>query len=345
MKSKATNKDEIPNTGVKIGSTVTAIAQRDQDGKIILQEGRTCIWYPDSVIKTSADKIIVGEEATKIDDAINPMKWGVVKNEEGIKHTADILRYLHMPTHGRVVLASPAVQMKDGNDRLSMAIRDVCTPHNGKIRMFSEGLCSAVYIGGMETIKESTIFTLNLGSTTFEVGAFKRINQKHLSAHSEVSGNRVDAKIRTLVSNVSGDAIITDWDIRNMKETASLVDQETFQINAMTNGGRKTIEVLDEVLLPIGDYARSVAGIFCEEVFETIDTTIRNQALKSPLYISGGMANIPGVTDRIIDIINERLNIRFELATSKDGDNHTIAAKGALMLAEAIAEEEANGGE
>jgi hypothetical protein len=54
---------------------------------------------------------------------------------------------------------------KEGNDMLAQASRQVYKPDH--LVMFSEGLCTAVHLSGMDFINKSAIFSLNLGSSTW----------------------------------------------------------------------------------------------------------------------------------------------------------------------------------
>ncbi|MFA4936445.1 MAG: hypothetical protein WC568_11475, partial [Candidatus Methanoperedens sp.] len=249
-----------------------------------------------------------------------------------VKQLIDILNTMQLPPGASMVLASPAVQMKEGNDRLAQAIRQVYKPQC--LTMFSEGLCSAVHLSSMDFINKSAIFSLNLGSSTLELGCFNEGNEIHLSAHPETCGNRVDKEIAKKVGNRVGDAIVSIKRIREMKEDTSLIYPKTYTVEGMTRHGKKEAQVSDELIFPLKAYAENVATIFCGEVIGAVNPTIRNMALKSPLFISGGMSNIPGMPDLIGDLINEGMNHRFEISCSQEKDNHLTAAKGALLIAE-----------
>ncbi|MFZ2410067.1 MAG: cell division protein FtsA [Candidatus Methanoperedens sp.] len=324
-----TGKNQI---GIKIGSQITAIARRNEEGKIDIASIKTCVRYSKGIVKKDSADIKVGEDAADYDDAIFPLELGVVETEEGVKQLIDILNTMQLPPGASMVLASPAVQMKEGNDRLAQAIRQVYKPQS--LTMFSEGLCSAVHLSSMDFINKSAIFSLNLGSSTTEIGCFNDGDEIHLSAHPEVCGNRVDKEIAKRVGNLVGDAIVSIKRIREMKEDTSLIDPKTYTVEGMTRHGKKEAQVSDEIILPLKEYAGTVATIFCGEVIGAVNTTIRNMALKSPLFISGGMSNIPGMPELIGDLINEGMNHRFEICCSPEKDNHLTAAKGALLIAE-----------
>lgn len=65
-----------------------------------------------------------------------------------------------------------------------------------------------------------------------------------------------------------------------------------------------------------------------------MNTTLINMALKSPLFISCGMSNVPGMAKLIEDLIYEKMHHKFEICCSQEKDNHLTAAKGALLIAE-----------
>lgn len=318
--------------GLKIGSQITAIARRNEEGKTEVTSIKTCVRYSKGIVKKDGVGFKVGENAAEYDDAIFPLELGVVETDEGVKQLIDILTTIQLPFGASMVLASPAVQMKEGNDRLAQAIKQVYKTDD--IVMFSEGLCSAVHLSSMDFINTSAIFSLNLGSSTLELGCFNEGNEIHLSAHPEVCGNRVDKEIAKRVGNLVGDAIVSIKRIREMKEDTSLIDPKTYTVEGMTRHGKKEAQVSDEIILPLKEYAENVATIFCGEVIGAVNTTIRNMALKSPLFISGGMSNIPGMPELIGDLINEKMHHKFEICCSHEKDNHLTAAKGALLIAE-----------
>lgn len=323
--------------GVKIGSQNTAVARRNESGKIELVHTKTCVRYPKGILKREGDKPIVGEAAMEFVDAISPLRLGVVENVDGIAQLVDILGTLSLPTGARMVLASPAVQMKEGNNRLAEAIKQVCDP--ASLVAFSEGLCSAAWLSGTGFINTSAIFSLNLGSTTLEVGCFHEGNEVHLSAHPEVCGDRVDKAIANRIGNLVGDVIVSEKKLRDMKEGASLLSPKTYTVEGMTRQGKKEVQVSEEIVLSLKEYADTVATVFCAEVMGVVNTNVRNMALKSPLLLSGGMSNIEGLPGLIGDLIFEKMHHKFEISCSKENDNHHIAAKGALLLAEEIAKE------
>lgn len=324
--------------GIKVGSQNTAVARRKETGDIDTAHVKTYVRYPRGILKAGNDSPIVGDAAAGYSDAKLPLRLGVVENEEGVAQLIDILKTLSLPPEANIVLASPAVQMKDGNDRLSQAITKVCQPK--MLIAFSEGLCSATYLAGVEFINKSALFSLNLGSTTLEVGCFYEGNEIYLSAHSDVCGDRVDELIITTVGNLVGDAIISKKEVREMKEGTSLLNPKTYLVEGLTRQGKKEVEVCDEIILPIKDYAEKVASIFCGEVIGSINPTVRNMALKSPLFVSGGMANLPGLPELIRDLIEKKMNHKFEISYCKDGKSHVAPAIGALLLCEAVVKEE-----
>jgi hypothetical protein len=318
--------------GIKIGSQITAIARRTEEGTIEVTHIKTCVRYSKGVVKKGGADFKVGEAAAEYDDAIFPLELGVVETEEGVKELTDILSTIQLPSGASMVMASPAVQMKEGNDRLAKAIKQVYKPEH--LVMISEGLCSAVHLSSTDFINTSAIFSLNLGSSTLELGCFNEGNEIHLAVHPEVCGNRVDKEIAKRVGNLVGDAIVSIKRIREMKEDTSLIDPKTYIVEGMTRHGKKEAQVSDEITLPLKEYAENVATIFCEEAIGAVNTTIRNMALKSPLFISGGMSNVPGMSELIGNLIQEKMNHKFEICSSQEKDNHLTAAKGALLIAE-----------
>lgn len=328
----------MSEVGIKIGSQNTSVATRNEEGKIDIVKTKTCIRYPKGIIKKDNSEIKIGNDATEFADAKFPLRFGIVENDDGVAQLVDILGFFSLPIGANIVLASPAVQMKDGNERLTKAVKQVCSPK--RFVAFSEGMCSATALSDVNFINTSAIFSLNLGSTTLEVGCFYEGNEIYLSAHPEVCGDRVDKSISNRISSVVGDAIISEKQLREMKENDSLINPKTHIIEGLTRNGKKEVQITDEITISLKEYAGNVASVFCNEIISAVNTTVRNVALKSPLFISGGMGNIEGMPEYIRDLIFEKMNHKFEILYSKDNNNHLIAAKGALLLCEEIEKEE-----
>jgi actin-like ATPase involved in cell morphogenesis len=326
--------------GIKCGSLNTAIAYRDENNKIKKDCDRTCIRYPKDFVHGHM-KPIVGEKAFGFDDTISPLNLGVVEDEDGLQHTIDILTKFNIPKDAPlIVLASPAMEISEGKRRLVTAIDTVASPKN--IKECSEGLCSAIYILGNTNILSETFFTLNLGSSTTEFGCVSDGDVIHLSANGDVSGNTVDNAIQNKIRNSVSGAMFDPSEICKMKENTSLKSPKEFVIKGTSRKGFTEVTISDEVISSINEYSDVVADFLQNEILNSnkITPRIRKKAIEMPLIISGGMSNIEGLPELIIQKLNEKINFNFKPKYTKLGDGHIAPAYGALMLAEEITKEE-----
>jgi len=331
--------NESMKIGLKPGSQNTCMAWRDDERKIQFKPTKTCVWYPKSILqKRIYSEPVVGEEATLHADADYPLNLGLVEKETGFQQIKDILKKLNIPQCSDMVIASPAMEINKGKMLLSKAVDEISNPN--RMWMLSEALCSAVYVlDDPNKIKEGTYIVANLGSSTLEFGCFHEAETVHLSAHSETSGDNVDKKIMTRIQNTIGDAMITQKEARDQKEKSSLTTPKQFIVRGQNRDGIVETEVCDEIIEPLRDYANSASEIIKKEL-KIIHPEIRKAALENPLIVSGGMSNIEGLPELIIEKLNEKMNWKFDLLYSEKHNSHIAPAIGALLLAEAIANEE-----
>ncbi len=338
---------EIQSIGLKVGSQNTALALRNENSKYLQYCDGIDIRTIKTFVKYRKDlrgidlPPLVGDEAANFANAKQPLNLGVIENEDGVEQTKLILESLNIPQHGNIVLATPAAEIVEGRQRLARAVKETCLPHNNKVNVYSECLCSAVYIlKDPKSILTSTFFSVNLGSSTTEFGCFNEGQIEHLSAHSEISGDSADSAINTRVGNVVAGVMLMKKDIRNIKEQASLTDPKSFTVPGFTRNGYVEVQVQDEIIIPLKEYAERVADIVGDEIIGNIDPHIRKIALENPIIFSGGMTNIEGLSELITSNLCDKLNYSIHVKSPTDGNNHLIAAKGALLLCEEIVKEE-----
>lgn len=328
--------NETQSIGLKVGSLNTALAFRDSSSAIITKHTRTCIRYPNAVLKGASIKI--GDEATEYADAIYPLALGVIEKEEGIQQTADILSSLDIPKNSNIVLASPGIEMMQGKKWLAQAVKKVS--NYNKIWVFSEGLCAAVNVlNSPEPILNSTFLSINMGSTTTEFGCFSEGRIVHLSAHPEFCGNRVDNDILLRIRNSAGDIMATNREIRELKESANVKNPQSFVMKSMTRDGILEHEVSSEITKPIETFVEGVVGVVSKEIFGNVEASVRKTALDSPLILSGGMVNIAGLCEMLKATLSEKLRYDIDVRFL-EADGHISPSVGALMLCEEIIKEE-----
>jgi len=330
---------KIEDIGLKPGSQNTAVASRNES-KIVTNVIKTCIRYPRNSLlnQTAALKPMVGDEAANFADAKYPLNLGLVETQEGTQQIMEIFKCLEIPQGSDIVVASPAMEINEGQMRLADAVKEVFHPN--KLYLVSEALCSNIYllmnqgiIQNPNDLLSKTILSANLGSSTFEFGCFDQTDTVHLSAHSEAGGNIVDEKIFTRIQSSLGDAFITLPDIRAMKESCSLTEIRQFEVKGQNRDGIVVKMVSKEVTEPVMDYVNIVAEIIKKEL-KSISPQIRRSAFEMPLAISGGMANIEGLPELLTEALEIKLNYPIKTIYSKEKNSHMTAAIGALMLCE-----------
>lgn len=322
--------------GLKVGSLNTALAFRNGSDGIETKHTRTCIRYPNAVLKGASIKI--GDEATEYADAIYPLALGVIGNDKDIEHTTNILALLDIPKNSNIVLASPAVEMLEGKKRLASAVKKVT--NYTKLWVFSEGLCASVNVlGSPEPILNSTFFGINMGSTTTEFGCFSEGKIAHLSAHPEFCGNRVDNDILLKLRNTVGDLIISNREIRELKESANIKNPQPFVLKSMTRDGVVEHSVTTEIITPLETFVEGVSELVKREVTGNIKPEVRKAAFDSPLILSGGMVNITGLPELLKKSLSDKLRYDLDVKYT-EADNHISPSVGALLLSEEIVKEE-----
>ncbi len=327
--------ENVNHIGLKVGSqnTVAALRENGTD-EIKTRAIKTCVKYSSKTFKNLGTRPpTIGDEAVKYADAVWPLSFGIIKSDEGIQQTIDILKTLEIPTGADIVLASPAMEMTDGKDRLSRAVKQAA--EFDRMWVFSEGVCSVVEITCKpDIVRDSTFFSVNLGSSTTELCCSAEGVVKHLSAHSDMSGNRVDHDILNRVRKSVGEEI-TIQKAREMKENASLGKVRTFQVQPLTEEGYRDFEVSAEVTDPLHEYVLSIVNIIQKELYRNVDPIMRETALEQPMFISGGMANIDRLPESIAQVLSEKMHREIKVAHSGDKKSHMAPAIGALMLCEA----------
>ncbi len=330
------------NIGLKPGSqnTVVAVRNEKRTEEITTKTIKTCIRYPkNNLLKPTTLKPMVGDEAAKFADAKYPLNLGLVETQEGLQQIIEIFQSIEIPQGSDIVVASPAMEINEGQTMLADAVKEVFHPN--KLYLVSEALCSNIYllmnqghIGDPNDLLSKTILSANLGSSTFEFGCFDQTDIVHLSAHSEAGGNIVDEKIFTKIQNAIGDAMITLPDIRAMKEACSLKEAKEFEVKGQNRDGIVVKTVSHEVTEPVREYVNTVAEIIKKEL-KSISPQIRRSAFEMPLAISGGMVNIDGLPELLTDALEDKLNYPIKTIYSQEKNSHMTAAIGALMLCEA----------
>lgn len=161
----------------------------------------------------------------------------------------------------------------------------------------------------------------------------------HLSAHPEYCGNRVDNDILLKLRNTVGDIIITNKEIRELKETADLKHPQPFVLKSMTRDGIMEHTVTNEITKPIETFVEGVAELVKKEISGNIKTEVRKAAFDSPLILSGGMVNITGLPELLKKSLSDKLRYDLDVKYT-EADNHISPSVGALLLSEEIVKEE-----
>ncbi|MFB6072176.1 MAG: hypothetical protein ABEJ88_04320 [Halobacterium sp.] len=330
--------------GVKVGSTRTVVsAGSAADPRVV--RTLTCLATYDDAL-TGEEHVLYGQEAaTEYPDRVRFMlRSGLPEDEETTelakRFLAEFARSNELPEDSVVVYAIPTIDNETGLERLSEIIEDGPVGDRA-VRSYPESLCGAVpALGdGLEAIEE-TFLAVNMGSTNLEACAYRRGEQLSPFSTGAVTGTEVDRRIANYVEEETQGRVNIDLTTaREYKEEhADFEDYEPFSDIIQQPGGGTyefTIEdaVMDAVDEFLDDAVDEVANVFMPDLANDY-MKIYQQALDSPVVLTGGMACIPGIVAEFEDRLSEELDRDVDATAPKRPE--TAAARGAHRIAERL---------
>jgi hypothetical protein len=263
-----------------------------------------------------------------------PLNRGIVTNASSQNLLIKLLEHTQIPRFSNLVVAAPETELTEGQNMLKDAIIKALSPNKDFI-LYPESFCGAVYKMGVDTALNNFFTALNLGSTSTGIGVFTPIGEKRklvLTATNDVSGSSVDEKILQRLKNTYGSVVVNISKIQDLKEKSSLkLESNAFTpIDIIEGTHQKTKDCTSEFQTELDLYAQDVSNLFVK-IFSLPSSTFRYDMINSPVILTGGMVNIPGMSQRIKKYIDEKTNANIDLQTVEDG--HLAPAKGGFLLA------------
>lgn len=333
------NLSNTQTIGVKIGSTYSVLAVRGGLETPVTSVIKSCVSTVTDPDTKNVSSVDIGIERP---DSIFPLSKGIIENDKLIAPTIAIIKKLNAPPLTRVVAAIPALELIEGRDRLKKALRDSLTPL--KMVLSPEVYCGAVNllgyidVNGARKLKalHSDFIALNLGSTTLEVLIALHGKRVYLNAFTGVCGSMVDYQILDTVQNKFGKVLTTMPEIRDIKEKFNMNDPKEIQFNVMTqNDGVVQVSGTSTILAVLDRYVFDVCTQLVTILKNTLSPEVIAQVLDTPIVLTGGMGNIPGLSERIEQKMRDFLHYD-KITVLKQTDGHIAPAIGALTLANEI---------
>lgn len=285
----------------------------------------SCV-YEHRDVKGKTNNYIVGD-IENIDSKF-PLSRGIIITEEEALLFSKLLENINIPKFSDIVIAAPEAELETGRELLKREINKVLSPRN--LTLFPESFCGAITSLGVDKAINSFFTTLNLGSTTTGIGIFSSGNKKLLTSFTEASGTQVDDSIFKLLLNTYGNPIISINTVREIKEKFNFKNPEYTPIDIFIGGTQKTVDCSGEVMKVLKEYIYKVSSLLTMTISK-LDSTTAFRALNSKLIFTGGMSNLPGLTEAIIYSINDKMNSEMKSITVEHGE--TAPAIGAYKLA------------
>ncbi|MDD5454047.1 MAG: rod shape-determining protein [Candidatus Ratteibacteria bacterium] len=333
------NKEINRLIGVKIGSTYSVSAAREEHETPVTNVIKSCVSPVTDPDTTVLNDTYIGVERP---DSVFPLDKGIIENDANILLTIAIINKLNIPPGAYVVAAIPALELTDGRARLKRALLESLKP--AKMVLSPEVYCGAVTalgyseINGKQRLKalHSDFLALNLGSTTTEVLIALHGERKYLKAFTKVCGNMVDSELFDTLHNTFGKVLITMPQIRDIKEQFNMINQKDVIVNVLTHSdGVKKVPVQKVVMSVLDNYVFNVSDLLVNILKNNLTPETIAQVLDTPIVLTGGMNNIPGLAERIEKKMRELLHYE-KLTVLKQVDGHIAPAIGALTLSTEI---------
>jgi len=331
--------DVNPTIGVKIGSTYSVSAVRGGLETPVTNVIKSCVSPVTDPDTKTVNETYIGVERP---DSVFPLDKGIIESDDHIPLTISIINKLGVPAGARIVAAIPALELVEGRERLKKALRESLKP--SKMVLSPEVYCGAVNalgyteVNGKRKLKalHSDFLALNLGSTTLEVLIALHGTRKYLNAFTTVCGNKVDYELFDMLHNSYGKVLITLPQIREMKEQFNMTSPKEIMLNVMThNDGVRRVSVAKTVQTVLDKYVFDVSTFLVSILKNTLTPETIAQVFDTPIVLTGGMGNIPGLPERIEKKMRELLHYE-KLTVLKQVDGHIAPAIGALTLADEI---------
>lgn len=270
---KKRNTDAIP-IGLKIGSTRTVLVMPNYEGTLDIVRTLTCVArYRDLFTGKLATKF--GDEAAEeyADSVYFMFRAGLPQDDDSVKLAAQFIEYLvykyNIPENSYVTLAHPAVENDRGRKNLKDIISGMSIGRAGR-QAWSEAFCGAIpAFDGLDAIKK-TFMSVNMGSTTLEISAFRNGEPVHTVTLGTISGNIVDRKIRLGVQNETQGIVNIDLNTarKYKEEFANFIDYKpVYDSVHIHDRGQYGFKIEKSIMKPVEEYVNNVIEAIMENFF------------------------------------------------------------------------------
>ncbi len=321
--------------GIKIGSQHTVIVT--DEGEFV---SHTCIKEVENPV-TGEKEYVIGDEAIELfGDEVNYMlRGGFPGTEEEAEllriYLTQLVREYDIPENSYVTYAVPAIESDVCLNLVKKVIAQLPVGWVGK-EMWNDSFLGALALPeGMEMINR-TFLVINLGSTTTEVVAVRRGGIVYSLVTGAISGDAVDRRIRNEVQNETRGAVNIDLNTaREFKEKyANLKNWEKVQETVhLFEKGKYSFRVDECIIRPVNEYVEEVADFvamqFLPELAER-NFSVYKQILKKDFILIGGMAEIPGLPEKLEALLRDRLGVAVKVVTPERPS--TASARGAYTI-------------
>ncbi len=321
--------------GIKIGSQHTVIVT--DDGTFVTH---TCIKEVENPV-TGEKEYVIGDEALELfgDEANFMLRGGFPGTEEEAEllkiYLTKIVREYDIPENSYVTYAVPAIESEICINLVKKVIAQLPVGWVGK-EMWNDSFLGALALPeGMEMINK-TFLVINLGSSTTEVVAVRRGGIVYSLVTGAISGDAVDRKIRNEIQNETRGAVNIDLTTaREYKERyANLKNWEKVQETVhLFEKGKYSFRVDECIIRPINEYIEEVADFvamqFLPELAER-NFSVYRQIVKKDFILIGGMAEIPGLAEKLEASLRDRLGVAVKIRTPENPS--TASARGAYTI-------------
>jgi actin-like ATPase involved in cell morphogenesis len=339
MRKRST--DAIP-IGLKIGSTRTVLVMPNYEGSLDIVRTLTCVAkYRDLFTGKLATKF--GDEAAEeyADSVYFMFRAGLPQDDDSVKLAAQFIEFLvykyNIPENSYVTLAHPAVENDRGRKNLKEIISGMSIGRAGR-QAWSEAFCGAIpAFDGLDAIKK-TFMSVNMGSTTLEMSVFRNGEPVHTVTLGTISGNIVDRKIRLGVQNETQGIVNIDLNTarKYKEEFANFIDYKpVYDSVHIHDKGQYGFKIEKSIMKPVEEYVNNVVEAIMENFFPQLAQDhyqTYKRVLSEPIILTGGMACIPGLKERIQQLLSDELEQKVTVISSDRPD--LAPAIGAYRISE-----------
>ncbi|RUM33890.1 MAG: cell division protein FtsB, partial [Archaeoglobus sp.] len=321
--------------GIKIGSQHTVIVTENNTFVT-----HTCIKETENPITGEKD-YVVGDEALELfGDEVNYMlRGGFPGTEEEAElfkiYLVKLINEYGLPENSYVTYAVPSIESEVCVNLIKKVIAQLPIGWIGKEMWNDSFLGALAFEDGMNMVNR-TFLVINLGSSTTEVVAVRKGGIVYSLVTGAVSGDIVDRKIRNEIQNETRGAVNIDLNTaREFKERyANLKNWEKVQETVhLFEKGRYSFRVDECIIRPVNEYVEEVADLialqFLPELAER-NFSIYRQIIKKDFILLGGMAEIPGLAEKLEALLRDRLDVAVRVKMPENPS--TASARGAYTI-------------